>query len=119
MFTRRHFLAATGITLAAPLFADDTKDEAVNATKDMITPEAQKAIDRGLAYLAQSQRADGSWGGERSTYNGNVAIASLAGLAFMAGGHQPGRGKYGRVVEKALEYVMSKEAKDMNHTAGY
>jgi hypothetical protein len=118
MFTRRRFLAAAGFTLAAPLFADDAKDDAVNAAKDMITPDAQNAIDRGLVYLQAHQHPDGSWG-DRTTYAGNVAIVSLAGLAFMAGGHQPGRGKYGKVVEKALEYVMSKEAKDMNHTPGY
>src|SRR4029077_1179227 len=40
-------------------------------------------------------------------YNGNVAITSLAALAMMSGGHQPGRGPYGGVVEKALQYVLN------------
>jgi hypothetical protein len=72
----------------------------------MITPDAQQAIDHGLAYLARTQQRDGSWG-ER--HDGNVAITSLAGLAFLAGGHQPGRGPYGKVVTKAIQYVLSKE----------
>jgi squalene cyclase len=117
MLTRRHFFTAAGAALAAPALADDPKDEAVNGAKDMITAEAQKAIDRGLAYLAQAQKPDGSWGDRQ--YVGNVAVVSLAGLAFMAGGHQPGRGHYGKVVEKALDYVMSKEAKDQGRTPGY
>src|SRR5207249_9522289 len=48
------------------------------------------------------------WGEHQ--YNGNIAVSSLASLAFMAGGHQPGRGHYGKNVEKAIEYVLSKEA---------
>jgi hypothetical protein len=38
-----------------------------------------------------------------------VAITALAGLAFMAGGHQPGRGRYGRHVTSALRYVLNQE----------
>jgi hypothetical protein len=74
----------------------------------MITPEAQQAIDRGLAYLARSQGEDGSWG-DRPMYAGNLAIVGLGGLAFLAGGHQPGRGAYGQVVSRALRFVLSKE----------
>src|SRR5207302_214598 len=80
--------------------------------------ETQKAIDRGLSYLADAQHSDGSWGNVPN-YRGNVAVASLAGLAFMAGGHQPGRGPYGKKVEQALDYVLGKEAKDKDATAGF
>jgi hypothetical protein len=112
---RRHFLtagAAAALVLAAGRRgAADDAPEALpdgSAAKDMITPEAQRAIDRGLAYLARSQGGDGAWG-DRPQYSGNVAIVSLAGLAFMAGGHQPGRGPYGKVVTKALQFVLGKE----------
>src|SRR5947209_9372350 len=75
-----------------------------SAAKDMITPACQRAIDAGLSFLAQNQHADGSFG--TGGYQGNVAITSLGALAMMSGGHQPGRGKYGRVVHDALEYVL-------------
>jgi hypothetical protein len=73
----------------------------------MITAEAQRAIERGLDFLARNQQ-DGGGFGERQ-YRGNVAITSLAGLAMMAGGHQPGRGKYAKVVADALQFVLAKE----------
>jgi prenyltransferase beta subunit len=73
----------------------------------MITREAQNAIDQGLAYLASHQRSDGSFGSAQ--YHGNIAITSLAALAMMAGGNQPGRGPYGEVVTKALRYILSQE----------
>lgn len=82
--------------------------------RGMITPAAQEAIDNGLAYLARQQNEDGSFGAGH--HRGNIAYTSIAGLAFMAGGNQPGRGKYGHVVRKALENVLSLE--DRN-TRGY
>lgn len=101
---RRSFLAAVAGLIAAPrLFADERKPAA-----DLITPDTQRAIDRGLGFLARSQAADGSFGDYN--FQGNVAVTALCGLAFMAGGNQPGRGPYGSNVTKALQYVLSKES---------
>src|SRR5262245_28092917 len=115
MTTRRHFLLQGGaallgvaggfgqpVLLARP--EDDDRPPDGSAARDMITPEAQQAIDQGLAYLARHQHQDGSFGAYQ--YHGNVAITGLAGLAFMAGGHQPGRGTYGDAVTRALKYVL-------------
>ncbi len=85
-------------------WAQDSTD---NLARGMITPATQEAIDAGLASLERAQHADGSFGTGQQV--GNVAITSICGLAFMAGGHQPGRGRYGRVVTRALEYVLSQE----------
>src|SRR5947209_18428807 len=110
---RRFLLAAATSGLAAltqpraPAADPDALPDGA-AAKDMITPDAQRAIDQGLAYLARAQAEDGSWG-DRPQYAGNVAVVGLGGLAFMAGGHQPGRGPYGRAVTKALQFVLSKE----------
>jgi len=109
-FTRRHFLA-TGAALCGVGWIraqDPTATPDGSASKDMLTPEAIKAIDRGLAYLAEHQRPDGGFG-DRTQYEGNVAVVALCGLAFMAGGNQPGRGPYGRNVTRAIEFVLSKE----------
>jgi prenyltransferase beta subunit len=112
MQTRRQFLSQGGAALAALAagrgFADD-RDALPDgsAAKGMITPAAQQAIDQGLAYLARSQTRDGSFG--TGQYQGNIAVTSLAALAMMAGGHQPGRGMYGEVVTRALRYVLDQE----------
>jgi hypothetical protein len=78
-----------------------------SGSKDMITPAAQKAIDQGLNYLVHSQHSDGSFG--TGPHHGNVAITSLGALAMMAGGHQPGRGPHGKVVRRALDFVLGQE----------
>jgi hypothetical protein len=109
---RRRFLGqglAVLMPLGLPILARSEQGDEVerNPAKDMITPEAQHAIDHGLKYLESSQLADGSWG--EGTYVGNIAVTSLAALAFMAGGNQPGRGQHGKCVERALEYVLNRE----------
>ena len=70
-----------------------------------ITPASREAVDRGLAYLAGAQSEDGSYGAER--YGKHVGITAIACLAFMADGHVPGRGEYGGVVQRGLDFVLS------------
>lgn len=74
---------------------------------ELVTPETQTAIDNGLAYLAARQNDDGSFGSGR-TYRRDVAVTSLSAMAFMSAGHTPRRGKYGKNVEKALEFILSR-----------
>jgi prenyltransferase beta subunit len=102
----------TGLIFGLESFANQYSDNNPEAdAHDFITPETQRAIDRGLEYLARTQNRDGSFG-DRLPFHGNVAITSLAALAFMAGGHQPGRGHYGTSVRRALLYVLSREQRD-------
>ena len=85
---------------------------------DFITPETQRAIDRGLMFLANTQNRDGSFG-DSLLFRGNLAVTSLAGLAMMAGGHLPGRGAYGENVTRALRFVLSKEYKGNDYPPGF
>ena len=72
---------------------------------EFVTAETQKAIDRGLVYLSTRQHADGSYGS--NNYKRNVAVTSLSGMAFLSAGHVPGRGIYGKNVDRSIEYVLS------------
>jgi hypothetical protein len=80
-------------------------EDAEKSAGKLVTPAAQRAIDRGLALLAVRQRDDGSLGS--GSYRGNVAVVSLAGMAWMAGGSTPGRGRHGAEVALALDYILA------------
>ncbi|MBG80682.1 MAG: prenyltransferase [Phycisphaerae bacterium] len=67
-------------------------------------PFLDERVKRGMKYLANQQEENGSFG--RGRFANHVAITSLAGLAFMSGGHVPGRGIYGDQVQGALEFVL-------------
>jgi prenyltransferase beta subunit len=73
---------------------------------EYITPATQQAINRGLEFLAANQHADGSFGAG-SSYNRHVAVTALAGMAFLAAGNTPNRGKYGRHVELATQFLLA------------
>ena len=48
----------------------------------LITPDTDRAIARGIAYLAEQQTEDGAFG--TSGYQRNVAICALSGMATPA-----------------------------------
>lgn len=70
-----------------------------------LTPAIDDATSQGLRFLITQQSPDGSFGGGR--FGPNVAVTSLACLAFMADGHLPGRGEYGDAVLRGLEYILN------------
>ncbi len=71
----------------------------------LVTDAAQSAVDEGLALLAARQRSDGSLGSGR--YRNNAAVAGLTGLAFISSGSTPGRGPYGKNVDRITKYLLS------------
>ncbi len=94
------FLLAAAIALVDGPRGDNRGQPAVEA----MSQESREAIERSLAWLAERQEPDGSFGS--GGYVGNIAVTSLAGLAFMTAGHMPGQGPYGEVLDKAIGYVL-------------
>jgi hypothetical protein len=116
MLARRRFILGLLLSCTALGFGafallaysqDSLPEVDVAPGKDMVTPQTQAAIDKGLEYLRQCQGPSGEFG--VSHFQGNVAITALAGLTFMSAGNQPGRGKYGALVTDAVRYVLSQE----------
>src|SRR5688572_11735888 len=66
--------------------------------------ETKKAVDRALKFLANKQDSDGSWG--------NTAITGFVLLAFMANGHVPNQGDYGKVVQKGVAHLLATARED-------
>jgi len=78
---------------------------------DEINDAQRRAVERGLAALAarqiQTGPMAGSFGDGGAGYGAHAGITSLAGIAFMAAGNVPGRGKYGDVVKKAVDFILN------------
>jgi len=101
------------------LFISTYSFSQVDKTQDKEQKEKQKLaalVKKGLDYLAKTQNSNGSWTCRvgyklNDSYLGeeydNVGITAIAGIAFLAHGDTPGRGKYGANVEKALRFVLS------------
>ncbi len=68
------------------------------------TPQSETAVNRGLAWLASRQLSDGHW--SSGGYRNEIAITGLAIMAYLAAGHQPGRGRYGLVMNEAVDFLV-------------
>jgi hypothetical protein len=107
-------LSALGLPCLSPstVMAQREDDPDEKTPDELITPNTQRAIDRGLAYLDRRQvksgRDAGSFGrGGGGGYAGGVAVCSLSGLAFMCNGSSPGDGPYGRNVDQCIEFMLN------------
>lgn len=82
----------------------ESKDPEKSAA-ELITPAATRAVERGLNLLASRQDEEGSF--RSGGYSRNVAISALAGMAFLSSGSTPGRGRYGRNIERSIDFILS------------
>jgi hypothetical protein len=114
----RMLAAAAVLAVTAPA---QTDREPLDDEPIVVTAEHAAAVERGLEWLAREQVTEGpergSWvakigyklnTGYRHTADdmGHVGVTALACMAFLAGGHLPGRGKYGDNVEQGLEFIL-------------
>ncbi|MFM1871955.1 MAG: hypothetical protein RL398_1377 [Planctomycetota bacterium] len=88
-----------------------------------------EAADRGLDWLAARQTAAGTWVGlvghkmnddyvlldagmslerQRSNGHGHLGVAALCGMAFLAGGNLPDRGKHAAVITRTYDYIAAR-----------
>jgi len=118
MFTRRTFLrsafrcglgaaVAGGSLVHGPrwLLARDRGTDTEKSGAEMLTPKTTEAIQKGLDFLAAHQHDDGAFGA--GGYGRNVAVCALGGMAFIGSGSTPGRGPYGKQVDRCVDFILS------------
>ena len=72
-----------------------------------LPPAALEAIDASLETLAARVNPDGSLGSASELFGRDPGVAGLCGLAFLAAGSAPGRGRFGGELERIVGYVLS------------
>ena len=81
----------------------------------------EEAVERGLGYLAKHQIASGqplAGSFESPGIRGNPGVTALCVMAFLSKGHTPGTGKYGEVIDRAIDYVLSTQDSKTNLLIG-
>jgi len=116
-------VAALGLGASAPSDAVAQEDlRAGLGRKPLLNKRAQDAAAGALRWLADHQNEDGSWTSRvgfkiNDGYRAqpptqpregrpHLGVTALAGMAFLSGGHLPGQGPYGDVMDKALRFVL-------------
>jgi hypothetical protein len=98
---KRPIILAVPMMLFLITFPGRGQERAEDTRRD-VTPKVKRALEKALAWLARSQKRNGAVGGPSVP----VATTAMAGLAWLAAGNSPGRGKYGKNVKLALDFIL-------------
>ncbi|HEB54443.1 MAG TPA: hypothetical protein ENI87_14420 [bacterium] len=71
-----------------------------------VTKEIHAAIQRGLEWLSRNQANDGSWRNSGGYGSYPAAMTGLAGMAFIASGSTPTRGRYWNEVRRSVDFLL-------------
>lgn len=107
-FSRRRFLTA-GAGALLPFGGMGTRAEAAEEALASCLPpgrwkEVEAKVDGLLEALSRLVQPSGALG---TSQDQQPAATSQIIMAFLSRGHAPGKGRYGAVLEKALNYVLS------------
>ena len=98
---RRRFLklgscAVAGTAAAVNSTADEVEEELLNKRID-------SAVLRALQWLAAEQQPSGAW--TTNDFGESTATTALAMMAFMAAGHVPNEGPWGKLLPRGLAWL--------------
>ncbi len=128
--------ALLGLSLWAAATAVHGQEE-LRPARPLYTDQADEAVEGALRWLAERQNKTGPDKGSWTARVGfkindgyrhdpplqpqaglpHLGVTSLAGMAFLSGGHLPGQGPYGDVMQDALEFVLRNVREDGYITA--
>jgi len=77
-----------------------------SAGAGMKEPKVERAVSRGLDWLANTQSRVGHWSANEGRYP--TAMTALAGTAMLAEGSTTTQGKYSANIRKAVDYLTSR-----------
>ncbi|MFO7898193.1 MAG: prenyltransferase/squalene oxidase repeat-containing protein [Planctomycetota bacterium] len=70
----------------------------------LLTPLTEQMIEQTLTYLSNRQDPDGGW--SDTHFQSNAGVTALVCLAFMAEGSRPRIGKYGKQIDRGMEFLL-------------
>jgi squalene cyclase len=108
-------LASTGAARGAEPAA--AVDDAPTPPPEGVSREVELSILRGLKFLVESQKADGSWNAPNDDYP--VAMTALAGLALLSSGSTATRGPCAQAIRRAEAFLLATSSDDGLFTTGW
>jgi hypothetical protein len=100
----RYVLRHSKCVLTAVVIALFLRSPAFSQKNTVRDKRVDRAIVRALDFLSKQQKPSGAW--EIKQFGESTAATSLAVMSFMAAGHLPGEGPYGKQLNQAIKWVV-------------
>ncbi|MEO0416816.1 MAG: hypothetical protein AAF226_17895 [Verrucomicrobiota bacterium] len=68
--------------------------------------EVESSVERGLKYLSEKQKIDGTFS---DSHGRSVGIVALVGMAYLSAGHTPGYGEYSEAIDRSIDYILDSQ----------
>ncbi len=95
------FLLATG------LLAQVEEFDAANPTiGQRVPPEVRSMYRKGLQFLADKQKDDGSWPTESGFGSETAGVAAICTMAFLSAGEDPNFGQYAPQIRRGVRHII-------------
>ena len=89
----------------------DDKGKQTDNPVDVLTSQewqqVDQSVDRAFKWLLTQQRPNGSFDTQPNKPLGQPGVTSLCVLSFLAHGHVPNEGRYGKQLRRAIDYIVS------------
>ena len=103
-------LSASGASAPATAPAARAAPPAPARDPVVVDAKTEQGIKGALKYLAAKQTPNGSWTSPGGAHP--VAVTGYAIMAFMAAGHLPDQGEYGKNVKRASDFLLTQARSD-------
>jgi hypothetical protein len=101
---------AAGTILAGLFIRCGSAAQVANDTVDPLAERVDAGIRRAMSWLAGQQQPSGAW--LISDSGESTAATSLAIMAFLAAGHVPEEGPYGRQLTRGVAWLLAQQRKN-------
>ncbi len=101
--TRRSVVLAASAALVHQVSVRSSADE----RNGPLEKEIDASIRRALSWLASEQQVSGAW--TTNDFGESTAATALAIMAFLAGGHVPDEGPYGRHLTRGVGWLLAQQ----------
>jgi prenyltransferase beta subunit len=78
----------------------------------MVDGKTEEAIRGALKWLASKQTPNGAWGHAGEEANRRIAMTGYTLMAFLACGHLPGEGEFGKNVTAGMQFLLDQTQPD-------
>jgi len=114
-FCRDFSSLCVGAELFFPRFSRAVEG-AADKTDEPPASRYRREIAESLEALATRQNSDGSFGSRSELFGRDPGVAALSGLAFLATGSAPGRGRFGAQIDLILNFLLDSQLDDERST---